>query len=146
MTPTTAHLQLRLIQLADIDEYRFVDPLQGWPLLDVRALALDPDVEVRRLAALSNLNWDIELQRVVATDPDEDVVMNLLARIDPPKEIVRLILDGPHTRARRELAQRNLTSETLMLLIDDHDHEVRTSARATLERRGVVLASMVGAA
>ena len=51
-----------------------------------------------------------------------------------------------HTRARRELAQRNLTSETLILLIDDHDHEVRTPARATLERRGVVASSMAGAA
>ena len=131
-------LHVRLIQLEDIDDYRFVDPVDGWSLTDVRALALDPDVRMRRLAALSNLNIDIELQRVVATDPDQAVVMNLLARVDPSREITRLIFAGPHTKARRELASRNLTSESLLLVVDDEDDQVRESALATLGRRGVL--------
>lgn len=131
----TDGLQLRLIALADVDPYRFEDPLQGWSLTDVRALALDPEVTVRRVAALSVWNWDIRLQEVLASDPDETVVMNLLSRVDPSISSTRLILDGPHPEARRALARRNLVSEILFGLIHDTDQEVQWSARKTLVRR-----------
>jgi hypothetical protein len=112
--------------------------LVTWGLRDVRALAIDPDVEMRRLAALSPWVIDADLQTVLATDPDETVVLNLLKRVDPHREANLHILASRHTAARRELARRNLTTATLLTIIDDQDDEVRWAARATLERRGVV--------
>ena len=131
-------VQLRLFALTDVDNVLFIDPLEGWDLIDVRALAIDPDPEVRRVAALSNWNWDIRLQRVLAHDPDELVVLNLLSRVDPPLEIVNVILAGPHRWARRVLAARNLPTSVLVQLLDDHDDVVRRSAITTLRRRKVL--------
>jgi hypothetical protein len=131
------HLQLVLPGLGHIAATTFRDPLAGWGLVDVRALAIDPDVELRRIAAQSNWNCDIRLQRVLACDPDETVVANLLRRVDPPLEVLQLIFAGPHTQARRTLAARNLPTSVLMQLTDDHDDEVRRSATCTLRRRGV---------
>lgn len=136
--PDTGFRQLRLIQLADIDTYTFIDPLERWEFADVFALAFDPEDHVRRLAALSNWNWDIRLQRVLAVDPDESVVLNLLSRIDPPAEIANTILTGPHLEARRLLAARPLSSDTLRRLVDDEDECVRCAARRTLGSRGVL--------
>ena len=134
----TSSEQLRLFAWAEIDTFMFVDWLEDWPLDQVRALALDPDVELREFAALSNWNWDIRLQRVLATDPEESVVLHLLRRVDPPLEILEAIFAGPHDTARRQLAGRNLPSEFLIGLLTDRDEQVRCSASATLYRRGVV--------
>ncbi len=114
--------------------------LASWGLRDVRALAIDPDVEMRRLAALSPWVIDADLQTVLATDPDETVVLNLLERVDPHREANVHILASRHTAARRELACRNLTTETLLTIVDDPDDVVRRAVRTTLERRGVVAA------
>ena len=131
-------LQLRLLALTDVDNYRFIDPLEGWALVDVCAMAIDPDPKVRRVAALSDWNWDIRLQRVLAHDPDELVVLNLLSRVDPPLEVVQIILAGPHRWARRVLAARNLPTGLLVQLLVDHDSGVQRSAVTTLRRRAAL--------
>ncbi|CAE7842405.1 unnamed protein product, partial [Symbiodinium sp. KB8] len=131
-------IQLRLFPLHTVGVVEPCDDpqIRHWSLPDIRALAIDLDVEMRRLAALSNWVVDADLQRVLATDPDEGVVLNLLSKVDPHAEANRLILTGPHTRARRELARRNLTTATLLPLIEDTDEVVRAAAHSTLERRG----------
>src|SRR5690606_7222203 len=103
-----AFLQRRLFDPSALP--RPVEPgepqLATWGLRDVRALAIDPDVEMRRLAALSPWVIDADLQTVLATDPDETVVLNLLKRVDPHREANLHILASRHTAARRELARR----------------------------------------
>jgi hypothetical protein len=125
---------------------RTVEPLdepqlRNWSLRDIRALAIDIDVEIRRMAALSKWVVDSDLQLVLATDPDEQVVLNLLSQVDPHAEANHHILASPHTLARRELARRNLATASLLALVDDSDEVVRTAARTTLERRGVLAIS-----
>jgi hypothetical protein len=115
------------------------DELEGWALCDVKAFALDPEVRLRRLAALSRMTIDRDLQRTLAADPDERVVLAMLARVDPSIEANLLIIQGPHVEARRVLAERNLTTPSLLLLAFDDDHQARTSARHRLEARGVEL-------
>lgn len=135
-----AFLQRRLFDPSTLTEStsKGEPQLREWPLRDIRALAIDLDVEMRRLAALSPWVIDRDLQTVLATDPDEEVVLNLLSKVDPHREANLHLLAGPHQRARRELARRNLTTETLLTVVDDADAVVRTAARATLERRGVL--------
>jgi len=136
-------IQLRAFPLHTVCPPEPIDEpqLRDWQLRDIRALAIDPDVEMRRMAALSPWALDADLQRVLSTDPDEQVVLNLLSQVDPHAEANHFILNGPHTLARRELARRNLATSSLLTLVDDSDEMVRTSARATLERRGVLTIS-----
>jgi hypothetical protein len=131
------HLQLRLIALADIDPHVFIDELVGWSLTNVKALALDPEVRIRRLAALSNMNLDAGLQRTLCSDPDESVVLALLSRVDPTVEMVYLIAAGPHVAARRNVARQNLVTPLLELLAEDEDATTRELAGARLVIRGV---------
>lgn len=133
-------IQLRLFPLHTVSTPEPIDEpqLRTWQLRDIRALAIDLDVEMRRLAALSPWVIDSDLQRVLSTDPDEQVVLNLLSRVDPHVEALHFILTGPHALARRELARRNLPTTSLLTLVDDSDEAVRTAARTTLERRGVL--------
>ena len=86
-------------------------------------------------------DWQLRDIRALAIDPDEQVVLNLLSQVDPHAEANHFILNGPHTLARRELARRNLATSSLLTLVDDSDEMVRTSARTTLERRGVLTIS-----
>ena len=113
------------------------DPLAGAGLRDVLALAQAPDAETRCAAAASRWNWDVRVQRLLAGDVDERVVLALLDATDPYVEACELIIDGPHVAARRVLAERNLRTELLQRLAVDRDAEARASARATLARRGV---------
>ena len=113
----------------------YVDRFEGRSLTDVRALAIDPDPEVRFAAASSRWNVDARLQRVLATDPDERVVLALLDRVDPYVDVCQLIIAGPHVDARRELARRNLRRELLELLADDVDPTASAAAAAELARR-----------
>jgi hypothetical protein len=131
------YLQLRLFKLGNIDPYVFVDELEGWSLTNVKALALDPDVKIRQLAALSNMNLDAGLQRTLCTDPAESVVLTLLSRIDPTVEMVHLIAAGPHIQARRNVARRNLMTPLLELLAEDNDTTTRELAQARLVTRGI---------
>jgi hypothetical protein len=131
------YLQLRLFKLGNIDPYVFVDELEGWSLTNVKALALDPDVKIRQLAALSKMNLDAGLQRTLCTDPDESVVLTLLSRIDPTVQMVHLIAAGPHIQARRNLARRNLMTPLLELLAEDNDATTRELAQARLVTRGI---------
>ena len=126
------YLQLRLFKLGDIDPYVFVDELEGWSLTNVKALALDPEVRIRELAALSNMNLDAGLQRTLCTDPAESVVLTLLSRVDPTVEMVHLIAAGPHIEARR-----NLMTPLLELLAEDNDTTTRELAQARLVTRGI---------
>jgi hypothetical protein len=131
------YLQLRLFKLGDIDPYVFVDELEGWSLTNVKALALDPEVRIRELAALSNMNLDAGLQRTLCTDPAESVVLTLLSRVDPTVEMVHLIAAGPHIEARRNVARRNLMTPLLELLAEDNDTTTRELAQARLVTRGI---------
>jgi hypothetical protein len=131
------YLQLRLFKLGNIDPYVFVDELEGWSLTNVKALALDPEVRIRELAALSNMNLDAGLQRTLCTDPAESVVLTLLSRIDPTVEMVHLIAAGPHIQARRNVARRNLMTPLLELLAEDNDTTTRELAQARLVTRGI---------
>ena len=90
------------------------DPLPDASLTDVRAFAIDPHVEVRMRAAASRWNVDVRVQRVLASDDDEQVVLALLDHVDPYRDVVEVIIDGPHVAARRELAGRNLPTELLV--------------------------------
>jgi hypothetical protein len=109
-----------------------------WTLSDIKAFALDPELHVRCFAAQSPWAVDADVQLVLAVDPEEAVVMQLLQSLDPCLEAVEVILAGPHREARRMLAGRNLRTELLLGLVDDTDHEVRNRAMATLARRGVL--------
>ena len=131
------YLQLRLFKLGDIEPYVFVDELEGWSLTNVKALALDPEVRIRELAALSNMNLDAGLQRTLCTDPAESVVLTLLSRVDPTVEMVHLIAAGPHIEARRNVARRNLMTPLLELLAEDNDTTTRELAQARLVTRGI---------
>jgi hypothetical protein len=131
------YLQLRLFKLGNIDPYVFVDELEGWSLTNVKALALDPEVRIRELAALSNMNLDAGLQRTLCTDPAESVVLTLLSRVDPTVEMVHLIAAGPHIQARRNVARRNLMTPLLELLAEDNDTTTRELAQARLVTRGI---------
>ena len=131
------YLQLRLFKLGDIDPYVFVDELEGWSLTNVKALALDPEVRIRELAALSNMNLDAGLQRTLCTDPAESVVLTLLSRVDPTVEMVHLIAAGPHIETRRNVARRNLMTPLLELLAEDNDTTTRELAQARLVTRGI---------
>ena len=133
------NVQLRLISFADIDTYVYIDELAGLSLSDVKAFALDPDVAVRRLAALSDWNIDANLQRTLCTDPDESVVLTLLSRIDPSVEMCDLIIVGPHVDARRTIARRNLMADILRRLANDDDRITAEMARATLAARGAAV-------
>lgn len=133
------YLQLRLFSLDNVDPYAFVDELEGHSLTDVKAFALDPEVSVRRLAALSNWNLDANLQVTLANDPDEGVVMALLSRVDPGAQACRAIFASPHVNARRDLARRNLLTELLLELAEDPDQVTRELAQVRLVTRGVVL-------
>ena len=113
ITTPDQYLQLWLFDAAAYAGGRFEDPLAGWPLADVRAFAIDVDLDVRLAAAASRWNWDARVQRVLATDPDERVVLALLDHVDPYVDVCELIIAGPHVAARRELAGRNLRTELL---------------------------------
>jgi hypothetical protein len=129
------HVQLRFFAISEVDPHVYVDDLSGMSLTNVKAFALDPDVQMRLLAARSRMNIDTGLQRILATDPDERVVLALLSSVDPGVEACELIIDGPHIHARRDLARRNLTSALLEPLAGDPDPLTRRLAQATLERR-----------
>lgn len=135
------HVQLRLFAPSDVDPHVFVDDLEGCSLSDAKAFALDPDVGMRRLAALSNWNIDANLQRTLAADPDERVVMTLLSRVDPSVVMCDVIIEGPHVVARRDLARRNLRTEILVRLVGDVDATTSALAQARLAERGVALES-----
>lgn len=121
--------------VADVADVGCVDKVAGWELADVRALAIDPDPSVRIVAAASCWNWDVRLQRVLATDPDERVVLALLDQVDPGFEVCELIIAGAHATARRELAGRNLRDELLERLAFDTDPIASATATRTLGRR-----------
>ena len=131
------HIQLRLFAPSDVDQHVFVDDLAGMSLIDVKAFALDPDVTLRRLAARSRMNLDAGLQRILCTDPDESVVLELLSQVDPTVEMCSLIIDGPHVNARRNLARRHLTTDILRTLTRDEDDAVRELSESTLTTRGI---------
>ena len=111
------------------------DPLPGATVTDVRAFALDPDLEVRLQAAASRGNWDLRVQLQLAVDDDERVVLALLDHVDPYREVCDKIIDGPHVAARRELAGRNLLTELLERLAADADPETAERAKRTLDAR-----------
>lgn len=125
------------------DQHRAL-AVREWTLTDVKAFALDPEVHVRCFAARSPWALDADVQLVLAGDPGESVVQQLLGSIDPCLEAVEVILAGPHAEARRLLAGRNLCTELLLGLVEDADHEVRASALATLARRGVLEMEVAG--
>jgi hypothetical protein len=131
------HIQLRLFALSEIDLHVYVDDLAGMSLTDVKAFALDPDVQMRVLAARSRMNIDAGLQRILATDPDERVVLALLASVDPGMEACELIIDGPHVLARRDLARRSLVTSLLVKLAQDSDDQARCLAMEQLAARDV---------
>ncbi|MDG1266722.1 MAG: hypothetical protein P8O03_10415 [Ilumatobacter sp.] len=130
------------LTLFDLDAYLcgdFVDPYAGWSLTDIRALAMDPDPEVRQRATMSRWNWDNRVQVQFATDPEESVVLALLANADPGVDATIAIIEGPHVEAKRVLARRNLSSELLLLFLHSDDDIARQSATATLTTRGFSL-------
>lgn len=124
-----------LLDLGIIDTRRHCDPFPGRTLTDLRAFALDPDVAVRIAAASSRWNWDVRLQRVLATDADLRVVLALLEQTDPYVEVCELIIGGRHVEARRMLAEQNLRTELLELLCDDPDDLVVAAAQRRLDAR-----------
>jgi hypothetical protein len=111
------------------------DPLAGSSLTDVRAFALDLDVEVRMSAAASRWNWDVRVQRALAVDDDERVVLALLDHLDPSREACELIINGPHVAARRELTGRNLPTDLLVRLASDADPVTADLAWSTMDTR-----------
>jgi hypothetical protein len=111
------------------------DPLEGASVTDVRAFAIDPDLQARLRAAASRWNWDLRVQLELAADEDERVVLALLDAVDPYREVVDVIIEGPHVAARRVLAGRNLLTVLLERLADDPDPVTAETARRTLATR-----------
>jgi hypothetical protein len=111
------------------------DPIAGASLTDVRAFAMDPDLQTRLHAAASRWNWDLRVQLALAADEHERVVLTLLDAVDPYREVVDVIIDGSHVAARRVLAGRNLLTELLERLADDPDPVTAETARRTLAAR-----------
>ena len=113
-----------------------VDPLPGLSLRDVCKLAKDSDPEVRMKVAASHWNWDVRLQRVLATDPDERVVRALLDHVDLSSEVFELIVGGRHVRLRRDLAWcSDLPTELIERLAADDDRITRGRAASELASR-----------
>jgi hypothetical protein len=133
------HIQLRLFALSEVDPRVHVDDLARMSLTDVKAFALDPDVQMRLLAARSRMNLDAGLQRILATDPDERVVLTFISSVDPGIEACELIIAGPHVRARQDLGRRNLTTDLLQLLASDSDPTTSGLARVRLIMRGIAV-------
>lgn len=134
--------QLRLFSIGNFERLD-VDPLAGWALMDVRALAIDPDPMVRLVAARSWWCVDVRLQRVLAVDPDERVVSAFLSNVDPGVEACELIISGSHVGARLDLASRRLRPELLARLAQDPDRSVAAAAESGLRRSGSLRASVV---
>lgn len=128
------YLQLWLFDVSGFTTGPRPDPFAGCQLTDIRALAIDPDPQIRIAAASSRWNWDVRFQQVLGTDPDERVVLALLEHVDPDIDVCRQIIAGPHTAARRVLAARNLRPELLHLLAADDDACTRELAAHTLVR------------
>jgi hypothetical protein len=132
---TERYLQLSLFDASEYAGRAVEDPLAGWALRDVLALAVDVEPELRMLAASVRWNGDARLQRLLASDPEERVVLALLDRVDPGVEAAEIILAGPHVAARRELARRPLRTDLLERLANDADPVASAAARRTLARR-----------
>lgn len=127
--------QLRLFDLVSPERDVAFDPLAGWSLGDVRALAIDPDPEVRIAVAASRWTWDLGVQEVLASDPEVRVVLALLDHVDPSREVCEVIIDGPHVEARQVLASRPLSTALLERLVANDDPATSADAAAVLARR-----------
>ncbi len=139
-TPPTLdrYLQLWLFDPAGFTSPARRDPFAGWELTDIRALALDPDPQIRIAATASRWNWDVRVQAVLSTDPNQRVVLALLDQVDPDIGVCQLIIAGPHIAARCELARRNLNADLLELLASDGDPQVRSTAEQTIIRQSTL--------
>ena len=135
ITSQDQHLQLWLFDASAFGGRPYEDPLAGWSLSDVRAFAIDVDVELRLAATASRWNLDVRLQEVLASDPDERVVLALLDHVDPDLEVCRQLAHSPFVAVRRELAGRNLRTELLEVLAADADEITNSTARLALDRR-----------
>ena len=73
------------------------------PLGILRALVYDPDPTVRYAILENPLIVDADIQAALAADPEEAIVLGLLATVSSSRQISQAILKGPHVLARQQL-------------------------------------------
>jgi hypothetical protein len=118
-----------------LPEARRVLAITG-PLGALRALVHDPDPAVRHAVLDNPFVVDADIQATLAADPEPAIVVGLLQRISPSRQVVDTVLAGPHPEARRTLARMRIGSHRLKALADDDDLLTRCIARSRLDVRG----------
>jgi len=104
-------------------------------LRQLRALAQDENLSVRAQCAENGFIIDLDLQLMLAMDPEPVVIHAMLDRVDPYREVVEVLVDSPHRSVRARLATLNISTELLQRLAGDTDEKVSGIARTRLEQR-----------
>lgn len=104
-------------------------------LRQLRRLVTDEHVSVRLLSVTNPFAIDLDIQLMLAEDPDELVVHAFLDRHTPYRETVLKLIKCEHTSVRYRLASTNLANDLLSQIAHDHDSSVAKVARFTLANR-----------
>ena len=104
-------------------------------LRQLRRLATDDEVLVRRSCARNPFVIDLDIQLVLAADSDARVVHRMLNTCDPYREVVPVLLASPHRSVRKRLLGLNLLDDLLLELSRDPDPEISLFAALTLQFR-----------
>jgi len=105
------------------------------PLGILRALVYDPDPTVRYAILENPMIVDADIQAALAADPEEAIVLGLLATVSSNRRISQAILKGPHVLARQQLASKRVSFTTLKALAIDPDPLTRVTAKKQLAGR-----------
>ena len=105
------------------------------PLGILRALVYDPDPTVRYAILENPMIVDADIQAALAADPEEAIVLGLLATVSSSRRISQAILKGPHVLARQQLASKRVSFTTLKALAIDADPLTRVTAKKQLAGR-----------
>lgn len=115
-------------------------------LRQLRQLVKDPRLVVRAACAANPFAMDHDIQMVLVTDQEEDVVHSYLDHHQPGAPAIKLLVVSPFVSVRRRLAEFNLPRHVLRQLSTDPDPGVAMAAehnlhcRAQIGRRKALLA------
>ena len=105
------------------------------PLGILRALVYDPDPSVRYAILENPMIVDADIQAALAADPEEAIVLGLLATVSSSRRSSAAIIAGPHSKAKQLLASKRVSTTTLKALAIDADPLTRVTAKKQLAGR-----------
>jgi hypothetical protein len=105
------------------------------PLGILRALVYDPDPTVRYAILENPMVADADIQAALAADPEEAIVLGLLATVSSSRRSSAAIIAGPHSKAKQLLASKRVSTTTLKALANDADPLTRVTAKKQLAGR-----------